>query len=245
MSAVVAIGGGDMAAGENLPIDQRIVALTNLSRPRALFIGTAGGDDPEQIAAFQAHYGARLGCEVDVLTLLRDRPPAETIARKFAQAELIYVGGGNSLRMLKLWRRLGIDRHFRAARARGCVLAGLSAGGLCWFRYGYSASRKYSNPDNFPYIRIRALGWFNAVFCAHALAEQRLQPFREFMRGQYCVGLALDDHAAIEIIDDRWRILRSRPQAHAERIWQRRGQLCTELLDAGGSPRPLAELLAR
>ena len=76
-----------------------------------------------------------------------------------------------------------------------------AAGALCWFRYGYSASRRYSNPDNFPYIRIRALGWFNAIFCAHAVAEARLELFREFMRGQYCVGLALDDHCAIEIID--------------------------------------------
>ena len=244
MSAIVAIGGGGMVEGENLPIDERIVELTGKSRPRTLFIGTAGGDDPEKEADFHKHYGERLGCRTEALTLLRDRPPADVIARKFAWADLIYVGGGNSLRMLKLWRRLGIDRHFHEARERGSVLAGLSAGGLCWFRYGYSASRRYNNPDNFPYIRVRALGYFNAVFCAHAVVEERLEPFREFMRGQSCVGLALDDHCAIEIVDDRWRILRSREDAHAERIWQRRGQLYSEVL-AGGSPRPLAELLQR
>lgn len=244
MSAIVAIGGGDMIAGENLPIDERIVELTGVSRPRTLFLGTAGGDDPQKIAEFQAHYGRRLGCEVEALTLLRERPPPDAIARSFAQADLIYVGGGNSLRMLKLWRRLGIDRHFQVARERGCALAGLSAGGLCWFRYGYSASRRYANPDDFPYIRVRALGWFNAVFCAHAVVEQRLEPFREFMRGQHCVGLALDDHCAIEIIDDHWRILKSREEAHAERIWQRRGQLHSEILSVT-EPRPLAELLTR
>ncbi|MCY4024467.1 MAG: Type 1 glutamine amidotransferase-like domain-containing protein [Anaerolineaceae bacterium] len=244
MSRIVALGGGGMVEGENLPIDERIVALTGKDRPRALFVGTASGDDPEKAAEFQRHYGERLGCHTDTLTTLRDRPTADAIAHKFAWADLIYVGGGNSLRMLKLWRRLGIDQLFHAARDRGCVLAGLSAGGLCWFRYGYSASRRYNNPDDFPYIRVRALGYFNAVFCAHAVIEERLEPFREFMRGQTCVGLALDDHCAIEIIDDRWRILRSREDAHAERIWQRRGQLFNEVL-TGGNPRPLAELLRR
>ncbi len=244
MSRIVAIGGGGMVEGENLPIDERIVELTGMDRPRTLFVGTASGDDPEKVAEFHRHYGELLGCHTDSLTLLRDRPSADAIARKFAWADLIYVGGGNSLRMLKLWRRLGIDRLFQTARARGCVLAGLSAGGLCWFRYGYSASRRYNNPDDFPYIRVRALGWFNAAFCAHAVVEERLEPFREFMRGQSCVGLALDDHCAIEIVDDRWRILRSREDAHAERIWQRRGELCNEVL-TGGDPRPLAELLQR
>ena len=244
MKAIVAIGGGSMIDGENLSIDKRIVELAGKSRPRTLFLGTAGGDDPEKIAEFQTWYGGRLGCDMEVLTLLRDRPSPAEIARRFEWADLIYVGGGNSLRMMKLWRRLGIDRHFQAARERGCVLAGLSAGGLCWFRYGYSASRRYSNPDNFPYIRIRALGYFNAVFCAHAVVEQRLAPFREFMRNQTCVGLALDDHAAIEIIDDRWRILKSREDALAERIWQRRGKLYSESLSVG-TPRPLAELLQR
>ena len=244
MSRIVAIGGGGMVEGENLSIDERIVELTGVDRPRALFVGTASGDDPQKAAEFQRHYGERLGCHTDTLTLLRDRPPADGIARKFAWADLIYTGGGNSLRMLKLWRRLGIDHFFQSARARGCVLAGTSAGALCWFRYGYSASRRYNNPDDFPYIRVRALGWFNAVFCAHAVIEERLEPFREFMRGQSCAGLALDDHCAIEIINDHWRILRSRENAHAERIWQRRGQLYSEVL-TGGNPRPLVELLQR
>ena len=245
MSAIVAIGGGNMADGETLPFDERIVELSGAQRPRALYIGTASGDDPEKIAGFHALYGRRLGCHTEALTLLRERPTAERIADMVAQADLVYVGGGNSLRMMKLWRRLGIDRLLLAARERGCVLSGLSAGALCWFRYGYSASRRYANPDNFPYIRIRALGYVNAVFCAHAIVEERLEPFREFMRRQYCVGLALDDHCAIEIRDGRWRILKSREHALAERLWQRRGQVHSECLPAGLSPRPLAELLQR
>lgn len=247
MSSFVAIGGGNMIEGENLAIDEHIVALCGTPRPRALFIGSASGDEPEKIADFHAHYGQRLGCETRALTLFHRRPAAQEIGRMMAQAELIYVGGGNSLRMMNMWRRHGIDRLLLAARERGCVLAGTSAGALCWFRYGYSASRRYTSPDpdDWPYIRIRALGYFNAIFCAHAVVEERLETFREFMRSQTCVGLALDDHCAIEIIDDHWRILKTRADAPAERIWQRGGQLFSEMLEAGARPRPLAELLGR
>ena len=80
MSAIVAIGGGSLVEGENLAIDKQIIALSGKQRPRTLFIGTAGGDDPEKIADFHAHYGQRLGCETEALTLFRDRPPAEEIA---------------------------------------------------------------------------------------------------------------------------------------------------------------------
>ena len=119
MSRIVAIGGGGMVEGENLPIDERIVELTGKDRPRTLFVGTASGDDPEKAAEFHRHYGERLGCHTDTLTLLRDRPSADAIARKFAWADLIYVGGGNSLRMLKLWRRLGNRSTFSdGARTR-------------------------------------------------------------------------------------------------------------------------------
>lgn len=242
MSAIVAIGGGDMAGGENLPIDQRIVALSGARRPRALYIGTAGGDDPDKIAEFHAHYGGRLGCETEALTLLRERPAKARMAALIGQADLIYVGGGNSLRMMKLWRRTGVDALLAEARARGCVLAGLSAGGMCWFRYGYSASRRYSSPEDWGYIRIRALGFVNAIFCAHAVVEQRLPSFRDFMRSQRCVGLALDDHCAIEIRAGQWRLLRSRPDAAAERLWQRGGRLFSERLATGGR---LAALLQR
>ena len=40
MSAIVAIGGGSMVEGENLAIDEQIIALSGKQRPRTLFIGT-------------------------------------------------------------------------------------------------------------------------------------------------------------------------------------------------------------
>ena len=68
MNRIVAIGGGGMVEGENLPIDERIVELTGKDRPRTLFVGTASGDDPEKAAEFHSHYGERLGCHTDTLT---------------------------------------------------------------------------------------------------------------------------------------------------------------------------------
>ena len=73
MGKIVAISGGEMAEGETLPFDRRIIELTGKSRPRALFIPTASADASEYQDIVQRVYGGDLGCEVEMLLLLADR----------------------------------------------------------------------------------------------------------------------------------------------------------------------------
>lgn len=143
MQKIVAIGGGKLALRETLAIDRAIVRFTEKSRPRALFIPTASGDSPEYCEIFQSVYGRGLKCSVDVLTLLGSPPAHATMARMIRQADLIYVGGGNTLKMMRRWRRLGVDDLLRKAWRRGCVLSGISAGANCWFEAGSSDSMKF------------------------------------------------------------------------------------------------------
>jgi dipeptidase E len=53
---------------------------------------------------------------------------------------VIYVGGGNTANLLVLWRRHGLDVLLRQAWSPGAVLAGVSAGMLCWFKGGVTDS---------------------------------------------------------------------------------------------------------
>ena len=139
---IVVIGGGQLRRLETLPIDRRIVELAGRKRPGALFIPTASGDPEEYIHSFHDVYGRRLRCRTDVLTLTRNRPAPREIAAVIRRADLVYVGGGNTYRMMRIWRRLGVDRLLREAAGRGTVLSGLSAGAICWFRIGHSDSRR-------------------------------------------------------------------------------------------------------
>ena len=127
MGTIVGIGGGDMAALETLELEERVVELTGETSPKALFIPTASYDSVERWEAFKGLYGGRLGCRTEVLYLLNRDPGRDELEDRILSADLIYVGGGNTLKMMRRWRRLGVDALLREAHDRGIVLAGRSA----------------------------------------------------------------------------------------------------------------------
>ena len=54
--------------------------------------------------------------------------------------DVIYVGGGSMRNLLAIWQAHGLDRLLIEAWRRGTVLAGLSAGAMCWFEGGVTKS---------------------------------------------------------------------------------------------------------
>ena len=144
MVRIVAIGGGEISRpgppDGTLDLDAEVVRLAATRQPTVVFLPTATQDDAGYIAIVEEHYGRRLGCNVMPL-LLYDRTVSNAdIERSIRSADIIYVGGGNTLRMMKLWRRRGVDRHLVRAAHDGTVLAGISAGAICWCSYGVSDS---------------------------------------------------------------------------------------------------------
>jgi dipeptidase E len=244
MGKIVAIGGGEIALNDTLPIDKRIVELTGKPKPYLLFIPTASGDSTDYYAITQRVYGQQLGCQTDVLYLLRRHPSDQEILEKIAGADAIYVGGGNTLRMMKLWRKRGVDKLLQEAYQQGTVLSGLSAGAICWFAYGHSDSKSFTATDGtWDYIRVRGLGLVSAIYCPHVLSEKRLLPFKAFMKKYPQVGIACDDNAAIEIIDDHYRIITSSSSAKAYRLCRNRDGVDVEEIPQEASHSPLSHLL--
>ena len=143
MGSIVAIGGGDLGTLATQPIDSEIIGMSGSSRPKALFIPTASSDSVEYWEVFDWAYREKYGCDTDVLYLLGVAPSHEAIAEKIEWADIIYVGGGNTLKMMRRWRRLGVDDLLRAAHERGAVLCGVSAGAICWFERGHSDSMSF------------------------------------------------------------------------------------------------------
>ncbi len=103
--------------------------LTGAERPRVCLVMTASGDDASYLARSYAALGA-LGCDVDHLALftMPNRDPEEILGR----SDLVWVGGGSVANLLALWRLHGVDTAMRAAWERGTILAGVSAGSICW-----------------------------------------------------------------------------------------------------------------
>ena len=241
---IVAIGGGEISELETAAIDQRIIELTGKTRPKALFIPTASSDAPGYIDSFEACYGKHFGCQTRTLKLTQDPPAFDEMSALVLDSDLVYIGGGNTYRMMKLWRRLGLDAVLAEAASRGIVLSGLSAGAICWFRYGHSDSLSFSNNRNWDYIRVTGLGFINAIYCPHYHVEGRETAFSQMIAKRGGSGIACDNNAAIEIVGEHYRILTSAPNGKAYKFFKRNGNAVIVELSQNSEYAPLANLLA-
>ncbi len=207
---IIAIGGGSLKKKETLAIDRYIVKLIGKESPRALFIPTASTDPLDYCKAFDHIYGMLLGCRTDHLLLYKNPEDRSEAARKINSADLIYVGGGNTLRMMKMWRRLGIDGLLIKAGQQGTVLAGLSAGAICWHEWGHSDSRAYSGKKSWSYIKVRALGLRPGLYCPHLDSEKRHTSFKKMVAREKMIGIACDNFAAVHYYDSEAICITSR-----------------------------------
>ena len=166
MGIIVAIGGGEIAQHETLAIDKEIIRLSGKKRPTVLFIPTASSDAQGYIDTFTDYYGKFLNCNVNVLKLINQHIDAKEISEKIFSSDIIYVGGGNTLMMMTLWRKLGIDKMLKKAYTEGIVLCGISAGAICWFKFGNSDSRRFKN-SKAPLIKVSGLSLLDGLLCPH------------------------------------------------------------------------------
>ena len=248
MKAIVAIGGGKFTDGSRAPIDREIVRLSGKNHPRLLFIPTASSDSELYWQHISEYFGDFLKCRVDVLWLLKERPSRDEIKRKILSTDIIYVGGGNTLMMMRLWRRLGVDKFLRAAYEKGIVLSGASAGSICWFDSGHSDSMSFYNPKKWKYINVRGLGLVSGIHCPHyngmTGGVPRRREFREMIRKIGGLGIAIENGCAIEFIDGRfYRVIAARTNAHAYTVVKRDGKVVSHEIPRTKKLEPIESLL--
>jgi peptidase E len=185
---IVAIGGGGLAERDGRrPLLEHVLSLTGKDRPRVCYVGTAWGDNPGVTTMF---YDAVRDLDVRPSHLdLFPGPNADLRALLLAQ-DAVYVGGGSVANLLAVWRAHGLDAILREAWEAGVVLAGTSAGSLCWFESGTTDS---FGPDLRPFTNGLAL--IPASNTPHYDSEERRRPLyqRLVREGVLAPGWAADD----------------------------------------------------
>jgi len=205
MRRIVAIGGGGfmMEDGPSL-LDDYVVGLAAVRRPRICFIPTASGDGEDALEKFYRAF-ARFPAELSHLAFFRKpRPGAIALGafeRALAEQDVIYVGGGNTRSMLAVWREWGVPQALRNAAANGALLAGVSAGAICWFEWGASDSAAPGTQS----APLRCLGFVKGSCSPHWGGEvHRRREFHAMVRrGDVPAGYGLSDGAALLFEDGR------------------------------------------
>jgi dipeptidase E len=227
---IVVIGGGNIRSKGTAPIDREIIRLANRKNPKLLFIPTASSDAESYWKHVQEYFGGFLQCKTDVLFLIKEQLSKEQIRRKIFSADIIYVGGGNTLLMMRLWRRMGVDKLLKSAYEKGTVLSGISAGSICWFDSGHSDSMSFYNPRQWKYINVRGLGLIKGIHCPHYNGRTRGVPrrkhFRDMIQKTGGMGIAVENNCAIEFIDGRFfKVLSSKHYSRAYTVYKSGGEV--------------------
>lgn len=211
MGKLILIGGGENGYHkdryETEAIDREIVALSGKKQPRFLFIGLANGNPDGYYGAMRRIFARRFGCRTEYLMRQELSEEAKS-KKKIDWADIIYAAGGNSLLQLRRFRAYGLDalltQKFQQSDA---VFCGISAGAICWCRYGASDAYHYKNkPDKL--IRLAGLGFADLIFCPHYTTEAyRPDALRALLQREHrfpAIGL---DYGALELSETRFRVL--------------------------------------
>jgi peptidase E len=212
---ILAIGGISAPADGPLPpLIAHALALSGASAPRVCVLNTAAGDDPAGYVRMYfrlSQFGARPS-HLQLFTMPNVRDPADLLLSQ----DVIFVGGGSVANMVAVWRVHGLDAVMRQAWEAGIVLAGVSAGALCWFVGGTT--------DSFG-LELRpftdGLRFLAGSYCPHYSGEPARRPAYQGLvsDGTLPAGLACDDGAAAHFADgDLAAIVAERPGATGYRV---------------------------
>ena len=191
---IYAIGGGgfthaDTAPGD-LKLEDRLLALAP-KMPKIGYVEHATDDNPDRITAFYSRFSGH--AETSHLPHDANASAAKDFA---AGLDIIFVGGGSTKQMLHRWHETGLDDVFSEAGRRGVVLAGVSAGAICWF----SELLLGTVDDGFELLP--GLGLVAGSACPHYDSEpvRRAAYDDAIAAGRLAPGLAIDDGVAIYIV---------------------------------------------
>jgi peptidase E len=188
------------------PIHRFAAELAGLDNPKICVLTQATGDPQTLIGAC---YSAFAGTEFRPSHLaLFPMPNVGDIRAHLLEQDIIWVEGGSVANLCAVWRAHGLDAILHEAWQSGVVLAGISAGSICWHQGG-------STDSYGPQLRgfTDALAWLPYSNGVHYDGEAQRRPKMHELIGNGTLGdgYATDDGAGLyyrglelaEVVADR------------------------------------------
>ncbi|MCZ6491961.1 MAG: peptidase E [Acidobacteria bacterium] len=218
-------GGGFSMEPDNLALDFYTLQQARKVTPSVCFVATASGDAATYVDRFYSAF-TQLDCQPTHLALF-DRTP--DLRPFLLTQDVIYVGGGNTKSMLAVWREWDMPEILREAWDEGIILAGISAGAICWFEAGLTDSWGGRM------VPITCLGMLSGACSPHYDGEAERRPaLHELVTSRALPPtLALEDGVAAHFVGaGLFRLVSSRPNARAYRVHLEHDKLVETALPA-------------
>ncbi|MBC7875115.1 MAG: peptidase E [Ferruginibacter sp.] len=195
-SKVVFVYGGHL----NKTFLKYIITLTGKSNPKICFLPTASGDNPGYIDSWNK-LSKQFSFTPHVLLTFSAASNSQAFEEQLLQMDVIIVGAGNAVNMLAIWKAQGIDTVLQKAYDRGIVIAGGSAGSLCWFGDSYTGSRPLG------LTKFTGLNFLNFSHCPHYHSDPKRKPVYQqgVLSGEILPGYACDDLSGILFINGSFK----------------------------------------
>jgi len=180
-------------SGPNKFFIKEIIKLTGKERPKICFLPTASGDSERSIIRWYELVND-LSVEPSVQRVwISSYSQNVSFEDNLLSMDAIVVGGGNTLNMIAIWKAQEIHTVLKKALEKGIVLAGGSAGSLCWFDNGTTDSRPIELSV------VEGLGFLQYSHCPHYDSEEYRRPLyhKNIENGIFKSGYAMDNDAGI------------------------------------------------
>lgn len=210
MKKIVLIGGGDIGRGntiyETKEIDEEIVKMSNKINPNFLFIGLASSFSDSYYDTIKKIY-KNLGCNTQYLKKKNIINNKDITKNKIMSADIIYIGGGDSIKLISEVKEYEIDKLLKDAYEKGTVIAGISAGAILLSNEGFSDSLILRG-ENDKYSFIKGLNLININICPHYNIDiDKNNQLKEQIKDRQVYGL--ENCTALIVEDTKTRIIKS------------------------------------
>ena len=191
---IIAIGGGGFTHHSDESLDQFVLDQSKKINNKIGFLATASKDDKEKISSFYKRFG-NIDSELSHFNLTLN---VDGFSEWILEKDIIYIGGGNTVFMLEIWRKYKLEQIFKNAYEKGIILSGVSAGAVCWFDWILSDS---VGPGFNP---LRGINLISGSCTPHSSNIKRINQFETDIKDSKLPdGIAIDDGVAVVFIDGK------------------------------------------
>jgi len=187
-----------------------------LSRPtRVCYVPTAVGDSPVAIESKRREFATRWPhVEFSVLSLFT-QPSVSDVRSHLLGQDLLLVEGGSVVNLMAVWRAHRLRQVFRECWNAGVVLAGASAGSLCWHTGGPTDS--FGDDPLWAFTDGLALVPYSNSVHDDFPDQPRRSSYRQMVAaGELPAGYATEDGVGLHYVGDRLhRVVSLRPHSGA------------------------------